>query len=75
MNGADLNRSLMRKAQNIGQRRVQNIQGELAEILQEAAPDGVIEILENGVRIRVRRLFARMMRNEKLRNPHDFLGG
>lgn len=74
MISAEFKRSLTRKAMKIGQRRAQNIQTELGGILQEAVPDGVIEITESGVRISVRRLFARMIGNEKLRNPESFLG-
>ena len=75
MNSANLERSLIAKANRIGQRRVQNIQRKLAIVLQEAAPDGAISQDENGVHIAARRLFDRMMTNEKLRSPQSFLEG
>ncbi len=73
MNIGDLDRSLIIRANKIGQRRIKNTQMQLAEILQEAAPDGAISQDENGLRIAARRLFDRMMTNEKLRSPQSFL--
>lgn len=69
----ELNRSLIVKANSIGDRRVKNIQRKLTIILQEAAPDGEIVSDENGVRITKRRLFDHMVTNEKLRSPQSFL--
>lgn len=74
MNIGNLNRSLIARANNIGQRRIKNTQTQLAEILQEAAPDGAVVTDENIVRVSARRLFDRMMTNEKLRSPQSFLG-
>ena len=73
MNIGDLDRSLIIRANKIGQRRIKNTQMQLAEILQEAAPDGAISQDGNGVRIAARRLFDRMMTNEKLRSPQSFI--
>ncbi len=73
MNIGNLDRSLIARANKIAQRRIKNTQNQLAEILQEAAPDSAISQDENGVRIAARRLFDRMMSNEKLRNPQSFL--
>lgn len=72
MNIGDLNRSLIAKANSIGQRRIKNTQAQLVEILQDAAPDSAVSQDENGVRITARRLFERMMTNEELRSPHSF---
>ncbi len=73
MNIGNLDRSLIARANKIAQRRIKNTQTQLAEILQEAAPDSAISQDENVVRIAARRLFDRMMTNEKLRSPQSFL--
>lgn len=66
--------SLRMKAQQAGDAKVMRYQSQLAQILSEAAPDGDVQSMDDGrVILRARRIFARMMRNDKLRAPVQFL--
>lgn len=66
--------SLRMKAQQAGDAKVMRYQSQLAQILSEAAPDGDVQSMDDGrVILRARRIFARMMRNDKLRTPVQFL--
>ncbi len=73
MNIGNVNRTLIAKANRIGQKHINNMQTKLSEILQDAAPDGAVVTDGNIVHIAARRLFDRMMTNEKLRSPQSFL--
>lgn len=76
MSSERLGTNLERRAHKIANRRAAQHQLELAQILQEASPDGDVQIVPDGrVTLRARRLFARMMSNEKLRYPISFLNG
>lgn len=74
--GAQLSNALAGRAQKIANVKIQIRQAELAQILRDAAPDGDVEIQPDGrVTMRARRLFIRMLNNEKLRFPISFLNG
>lgn len=71
-----LNRGLERRAHIIAERRAQKYRDELSQILQEAVPDGEVRIAADGrIILGARRLFARMLDNDKLRHPISFLNG
>lgn len=70
----DLEHQLLQKAQAMGMERARAAQSNIAENLQNAVPDGAVEPTSDGrVILRARRLFSRMINDERLRDPHIFM--
>lgn len=69
----DLEHQLLQKAQAMGMERARAAQSNIAENLQNAVPDSVVEQTSDGsVILRARRLFSRLINDERLRDPSIF---